>query len=74
MLYAEGRPMRIGMVGTYQVGIETRWAWYCLIREERNFMRDTPTAGSAAKRILRQLADKLSDEEIGGYLSMHHSA
>ena len=38
------------------------------VREERNFMRKEPTAGSAAKGILGQLVEKLGDEEIGGHL------
>ena len=78
MMYAEGEPQRIGMVGSYEdertTEKEIRWAWYCLVRDERNFLRDEPTAGSAAKRILQQLIEKLSAEEIGGHLSMRHDA
>ena len=40
------------------------------VRDERNFLRKEPTAGSAAKRILGQLEEKLGDEEIGGHLNM----
>ena len=74
LLEGEGTTLRIGSVGEYRAKGGNRWAWYCLVRDERNFMRNEPTAGSAAKRILRQLIEKLSDEEIGRSLYMHRSA
>jgi hypothetical protein len=67
LLESGGATLPIGSVGEYRAKGENRWAWYCLVRDERNFMRDEPTAGSAAKRILLQLIEKLSNEEIGGH-------
>jgi hypothetical protein len=74
LLEGEGATLRIGSVGEYRAKGGNRWAWYCLVRDERNFMRKEPTAGSAAKRILQQLIEKLGDEEISGYLYTRRSA
>jgi hypothetical protein len=59
MLYTEDGALRIGMVGSYPVGAETRWAWYYLHRDQRTFKRDRLTAGSAVKRILQEFVDNL---------------
>ena len=56
---------RVSSQGRKQVGLLLPG-----VRDERNFLRKEPTAGSAAKRILGQLEEKLGDEEIGGHLNM----
>ncbi len=57
MLHTEDGSLRIGMVGSYLVGAEHRWAWYYLHRDQRTFKRDRPTVVSAAKWILQEFVD-----------------
>jgi hypothetical protein len=63
MLHTEDGALRIGMVGSYPVGAEYRWAWYYLHRDQRTFKRDRPTAASAVKWIFQEFINDLPIEE-----------
>ncbi len=52
VLKSEEGELRIGTVGSYETQGERRWAWYCLVGDQRSFLRGDPTADAAVRRLL----------------------